>query len=232
MNVAIHQPQYLPWLPYFLKIEESDLFILLDTVAFQKNGLQNRNQIKTAQGAHWLTVPIRQHLGQEIRNVQIDNSTDWRRKHWQTIQQCYRKTPVFNEYARDLEALYAREWDALSELNIELISMMLRWMNIRTPIMRSSQMNATGAASDLVLNLCMEVGATQYLSGAGGKNYLEPESFEKVGVEIIYQQAALPETYPQLFPNAGFINHLAALDIVLNCGEAWRSYLPGEVAKQ
>jgi hypothetical protein len=232
MNVAIHQPQYLPWLPYFLKIEESDAFILLDTVAFQKNGLQNRNQIKTAQGAHWLTVPIRQHLGQEIRNVKIDNSTDWRRKHWQTIQQCYRKAPVFNECARELETLYAREWDGLSELNIELIHMMLRWMNIRTPIMRSSQMKATGAASDLVLNLCMEVGATRYLSGTGGKNYLEPKSFEKVGVEIIYQQAVLPETYPQLFPNAGFINHLAALDIVLNCGGAWRSYLPGEVAKQ
>lgn len=36
MKVAIHQPQYLPWLPYFTKIEESDLFILLDSVDFQK----------------------------------------------------------------------------------------------------------------------------------------------------------------------------------------------------
>lgn len=232
MNVAIHQPQYLPWLPYFLKIEACDLFILLDNVAFQKNGLQNRNQIKTSQGAQWLTVPIKQHLGQEIRNVKIDNSTDWRRKHWQTIQQCYRKAPVFNEYARELEPLYAHEWEGLSELNIELIGMMLRWMNIRTPIMRSSQMKATGAASDLVLDLCIEVGATRYLSGAGGKNYLEPESFENAGVEIVYQPIVLPETYPQLFPNAGFVNHLAALDMVLNCGAAWRSYLLAEGARQ
>ncbi len=93
-------------------------------------------------------------------------------------------------------------------------------------------MKATGAASDLVLNLCQEVGAKRYLSGAGGKNYLEPESFEKAGVEIVYRPSMLPEAYPQLFPNAGFINHLSALDIVLNCGDAWGSYLPEEVAKK
>lgn len=231
MNISIHQPQYLPWLPYFLKIEESDVFIFLDTVDFQKNGLQNRNQIKTAQGAQWLTVPVRQQLGQKIQDVIIDSSIAWRHKHWQTIQQCYRKAPAFKAYEKDLEDLYSREWEGLSELSIELTMLMLRWLNIRTPILRSSQMKATGAASDLVLNLCLEAGATHYLSGTGGKNYLKPESFEKAGIEIVYRSSVLPATYPQLFPQAGFINHLSALDIVLNCGEAWRRYLPDEVAK-
>ena len=92
-------------------------------------------------------------------------------------------------------------------------------------------MKATGAASDLVLNLCLEVGATRYLTGIGGKNYLDPESFGKAGVEIVYRPSVLPVAYPQLFPQVGFINQLSALDIVLNCGEAWRSYLPKEVAK-
>ena len=73
MNIGIHQPQYLPWLPYFLKIDQSDVFVILDTVDFQKNGLQNRNQIKTNQGAQWLTVPVRQQLGQKIIDVRVDN---------------------------------------------------------------------------------------------------------------------------------------------------------------
>lgn len=231
MNVSIHQPQYLPWLSYFLKIEESDLFIVLDTVEFQKNGLQNRNQVKTAQGAQWLTVPVRQRLGQIIRNVKIDNNSDWRRKHWQTIQQCYRKAPHFGAYEKHLEDLYAREWGTLNDLNVELMTLMLCWMNIRTPIVRSSHMKATGAASDLVLNLCLEVGATHYLSGMGGNNYLRPESFEKAGVEIVYRPVLLPDAYPQTFPQAGFINCLSALDIVLNCGDSWRRYLPKDVAK-
>lgn len=228
MKVSIHQPQYMPWLPYLTKIERSDVFILLDTVDFQKNGLQNRNQIKTAQGAHWLTVPVKQQLGQKIQDVQINNSTDWRRKHWQTLQQCYGKSPFFKAFQNELEGLYAQEWCLLNELNIELLTMMLQWMGIKTPIKRSSQMNATGAASDLVLNLCQEVGAKQYLSGMGGKNYLEPESFALAGVELVYLPAALPDSHPQLFPQAGFINHLSALDIIFNCGDAWRSYLPPE----
>ena len=230
MNVSIHQPQYLPWLPYFLKIEQSDVFIILDTVDFQKNGLQNRNKIKTVQGADWLTVPVRQQLGQKIIDVMIDNSTAWRRKHWQTIQQYYRKAKAFKDYQNDLETLYLKEWIGLCELNIEIIVMMMRWMNIQTPMLRSSQMKATGNASDLVLNLCLEVGATRYLSGAGGENYLKLETFQNAGVEIVYQASVLPETYPQLFPQAGFINHFSALDILLNCGAAWRNYLPVEVA--
>lgn len=231
MKVAIHQPQYMPWLPYFLKIDESDLFILLDTVDFQKNGLQNRNQIKTTQGAHWLTVPVRQQLGQKIRDVKIDNSTNWRRKHWHAIQLCYRKAQAFKKYEKELEELYTREWSGLSELNIELIILILRWMNIRTPIVRSSQMKAAGVASDLVLNLCLEAGGTHYLSGIGGKNYLDSEAFEKNGIEIDYRSSVEPEVYPQMFPQTGFINHLSALDIVLNCGDAWRSYLPEKVVK-
>ena len=231
MKVAIHQPQYLPWLPYLEKIEESDVFIFLDTVDFQKNGLQNRNQIKTAQGAQWLTVPVRQQLGQKIQDVKIDNSIDWRRKLWQTIRQCYAKASSFKAYEQDIEALYAREWSGLNELNIELTMLMLSWMNISTHIMRSSQMKATGVASDLVLSLCLEAGATSYLTGIGGKNYLDSESFDKAGVEIVYRPSSLALDYPQLFPKAGFINYLSALDIIVNCGESWRSYLPEEVVK-
>jgi hypothetical protein len=230
MIVAIHQPQYLPWLPYLRKIEECDVFIVLDAVDFQKNGLQNRNQIKTAQGAHWLTVPVRQQLGQKIRDVKIDNSTEWRRKHWQTLRQCYQKAPAFAMYAPALEQFYSCAWTGLNDLNIELLAMLMRWMNIHTPIMRSSQMKATGTASELVLNLCLEAGATHYLSGTGGKNYLEPEAFERAGVEIVYRPALLPVAYPQLYLQAGFINHLSVLDLLLNCGGTWRNYLPTEAA--
>lgn len=226
MNVAIHQPQYLPWLPYFLKIEKCDLFIFLDTVDFQKNGLQNRNQIKTAQGALWLTVPVRQQLGQKIYDVKIDNSKDWRRKHWQTIRQCYGKAAFFSLYEKDLEVLYTRDWHRLNEFNIEVITTMMRWMNIETPVMKSSLMSATGTASDLILNLCMEVGAKCYISGISGKIYLENEDFREAGVEIVYQPTILPETYPQLFPKAGFINRLTALDVLLNIGEDWKNYMP------
>ena len=229
MRVSIHQPQYFPWLHYFLKIEQSDVFIILDNVDFQKNGLQNRNQIKTAQGASWLTVPVRQQFGQKIFEVKIDKNSVWRRKHWQTIQNNYKKAKSFMAYKADLETLYMNDWEFLCDLNIEVISMMLRWMDIQTPLLRSSQMKATGNASDLVLNLCLEVGATNYLSGHGGEGYLKPDVFKSSGIDIIYQDYFQTKIYPQQSPQCGFIHDLSMLDIILNCGESWRNFLHSKV---
>jgi hypothetical protein len=226
MIVSIHQPQYLPWLPYFLKVEESDLFILLDTVDFQKNGLQNRNQIKTSQGAQWLTVPVRQKLGQKINEVQIDNQVDWRKKHWTTIQHSYGKALAFKCYSEELEDVFLREWLSLNELNIHLFTLMLRWLGIERRIQRSSNMAAEGNGSELVLNLCREAGAKRYISGTGGHNYLDEMAFKDEGVELVYRSSVLPEQYQQMYPQAGFLNSLSALDIILNCGQEWRKYLP------
>ena len=221
MIACIHQPQYLPWLPYFLKIQKSDLFVILDSVDFQKNGLQNRNQIKIDQGAHWLTVPIIHRHGQKILNTQIDNYSVWRRKHWLAIQNNYGKSPSYSKYKEDLQSIYERDWIGLCDLNIEIIKMMMGWMNIKTPIVRSSQLESEGSGSNLVLNLCLEVGATQYISGSGGKDYLDSEAFQNKGIDIIYQDNVLPKQYPQRFLNAGFINTLSAVDIIFNCGEDW-----------
>lgn len=102
-------------------------------------------------------------------------------------------------------------------------------MDITTPATRSSRMNATGTASELVLNLCREAGATCYVSGTGGKDYLDEAAFRQAGIEIVYRSAVLPQGYPQQFPKAGFLNDLSALDLVLNCGKSWRDCLPRAV---
>lgn len=225
--VSIHQPQYIPWIPYFMKVEESDLFILLDSVDFQKNGLQNRNQIKTSQGAQWLTVPVSQKLGQKISEVQIDNQTDWRKKHWQSIQFSYSKAGAYKVYVEELMEVFSREWFSLNELNIYLFTLMLRWLGIERKMVRSSEMETKGNGSDLVLNLCREAGAKRYISGTGGHNYLNEIAFKDAGIELVYRSSVLPEHYPQMYPKAGFINSLSALDIILNCGQEWRKYMPG-----
>ncbi len=225
MIVSIHQPQYAPWLPYFMKIAESDLFIYLDTVDFQKNGLQNRNQIKTSQGPIWLTVPIYQSLGQKISTTRIDNKVNWRVKHLRTLEQSYGKAPYFEEYFDDLVRFYEREWVFLSEMNVTLTMMMLRWFGINTPVQLASSMNSTGSASALILNLCREVGATHYISGTGGLEYLNLTDFEQAGVSVQFRKSVQPQ-YPQLWPKHDFIGSLSAFDILFNCGPSWKSYLP------
>ena len=229
MDISIHQPQYLPWLPYFTKIEQSDQFILLDSVHFQKNGLQNRNQIKTQQGREWLTVPVQQRLGQKINEVEIANGSQWRRKHWEKIQHSYRKARAFKAFEKEISTIFSHEWLELSKLNIYCTELMLELLQIETPILKSSQMKATGQSSDLVLNLCKEAGASRYLSGIGGQNYLKEGDFEDAGIEIIYQAPVLPEVYPQPFPQVEFFGDLSVIDILFNCGANWRDHMPRKV---
>ena len=226
MIVAIHQPQYLPWLPYLAKIAESDVFILLDSVDYQKNGLQNRNKIKTSQGAQWLTVPVHHHLGRKISEIEIDNRTNWRKKHWQSIQQNYARAGAGASYAGELEAVYGESWASLCDLNVRLLTLMLGWGGITTRVIRSSEMASVGVASELVLNLCVEAGATRYVSGTGGRNYLDDGAFRAAGIEVVYREASLPASYPQRHPDHGFLNDLSALDVILNCGPDWRTFLP------
>ena len=222
MKISIHQPQYIPWLPYFMKIDKSDIFIFLDSVDFQKNGLQNRNEIKTGQGRHWLTVPVNQCLGQKIKDTTINNNLNWKKKHLQSLKNCYSKSNFFHIYEPFLEELYSQEWNNLSDLNIEIIKKMMDWLGIETPTYKSSNMEIMGSGSDLVLDICKKSGATEYLSGVGGKSYLNLDSFISANIDVKFIDNDLPKSYPQLFKKIDFLNDLSAIDMIFNCGERWK----------
>tara|TARA_B110000858_G_C17730843_1_gene440026 strand:+ start:547 stop:1239 length:693 start_codon:yes stop_codon:yes gene_type:complete len=226
MKLSIHQPQYIPWLSYFLKIAQSDKFILLDTVSFQKNGLQNRNELKDSNGRFWLTVPIIHNTGQKIIDVKVNNKVNWRKKHFQSLLHCYKKSTYFNKYINEIEEIYLTEWDNLSDFNLALIYKILKWMEIETPILLSSRIKTQGSSSDLILNLCIENNASEYISGIGGDNYLNENDFELNKIKINRVKPIFPNEYPQQFKKTGFINDLSVLDILFNCGNDWKKYLP------
>ena len=154
MIISIHQPQYLPWDNFFKKIKKSDCFIFLDNVEFQKNGLQNRNQIKTSNGPIWLTVPIKQKLGQKISDVEIDNSKDWKKKHWKTISENYNKSKHFDNFKGNFQNIFLSNWNNLSELNIKIILEILMILNIKTKIYKASDLKVKGKSTELLVNLC------------------------------------------------------------------------------
>ena len=224
MILTIHQPQYIPWLPYILKIKKSEVFILLDSVSFQKNGLQNRNKIKTAQGSSWLTVPIIRNSGQKIIDTKINNSTDWKKKHWNTLLQNYNSSPYFHHYIKEIEEIYQYDWEYLSELNKAFLELILKWMNIKTKIILSSNLKSSGKGSELILNICKELGATKYISGMGGRNYLELDSFESEGIDIQFSEAKLAKNHYQNHASIGFLNDLSVIDLIFNCGNKWNDY--------
>jgi len=225
LKVSIHQPQFMPWLPYFQKIEQSDVFIFLDTVDYQKNGLQNRNKIKTPNGEQWLTVPVLAKLGQKIKDVEIDNTQKWKKKHLNALTQNYSKAKHFNLLSETVDSFYNNNWENLSELNINFTTSMLEKLEISTKILKSSDLHSQGSSSDLILNLCKELGATKYLTGSGAENYLKFGDFKEEGIDIEYFDCGSIEPYAQTFQKIGFVANLSALDIFCNCGQDWRKYV-------
>ena len=215
--VGIHQPHYLAWLRYFDKIAHCDLFILLDDVDFTRNGWQNRNKIKTSQGAQILTAPVRHKLGQKICEVELDGGP-WARKHASTIAQSYAAAAHFASYKEELAEFYQRPWKTLVELNRAHIEWQMRALGIDVPLVWSSQLGVESAASERLVRLIQAVGGDAYLSGRHALGeYLDPQLFAREGVELWIVDWDCPE-YRQLHSKQGFIKDLATLDVIFNHG--------------
>jgi hypothetical protein len=218
MIVSIHQPAYLPWLGYFDRIAKSDAFIFLDNVQFERNSFINRNQIKTANGPIWLTVPVRldAHFDKTIVEIEIDGRQNWRRKHLQSIEQSYSRTQDFAQKFSRLTAIYEDKTNKLVELCRGQLDFWLAELDITTRILRASEMPVAGRKSALVLNLCKHLGATKYLSGPLGRGYLDEAEFIKAGIDIEYHEFVHP-VYPQTYGE--FVPAMGVVDYWMNCGK-------------
>ena len=108
MRVTIHQPQFMPWLGYLDKIDQADLFVVLDSVQFKKNEWQNRNRIRTAQGWQWITVPVLHKFGQRLDEVRINQQRDWQGRHLRALEMHYGRAPYRDQYLGGLREIYRR----------------------------------------------------------------------------------------------------------------------------
>lgn len=220
MILSGHQPEYLPYIGFFYKMAKADKFILVDHVQFVKKNFQNRNRIRTAQGSDgwtWLTVPVITHgkRYQRIDEVEIDNSTSWGKKHWKTIFLNYKKAPFFNMYSDFFEKLYSKKWQKLADLNKNIIYYLKGELNIKTPIVKSSDYDFKKTKTELLIEMCKKIGADTYLSGSGGKIYVKEENFKKNNLKHIFSDFEHP-IYSQAFKP--FISNLSVIDLLFNYG--------------
>lgn len=230
MIVAAHQPHYVPWLGYLDKLAKADLFVVMDDLAFVPRNFHNRQHLKLAGGTGWLTVPIVHRRKRDaIMDKQIAGSSSpkhhWQHQHFRTLVTHYGGARHFADYADELRDVYTRPWTSLIALDLHMLALARRWLGIRTPIVRSSQLGLTGTKTDRLIDLCKRVGARCYLTGVGGSTqYLDVEAMGRAGIGIVWQHFEHPE-YAQRYPTVGFVPRLGFLDLVLNCGPASRDIL-------
>jgi len=217
MKIAIHQANYFPYPGFFKKISLSDAYVVLDKTQFQFD-ITNRNKIITPDGS-WtrISVPIKK--GQkffEIRNVEINNDLPWAEENWNLIHESYNKSPFFDLYKVFLDTMYKKKWNLIFDLNLQILKKIFDWLDIETEIVLESELNITGTSSKRLLNICKKLGADTYISGIGGKGYLDEKLFENNKIILKYQNYS-PIRYLQ-HASKSFIPNLSIIDLLANVG--------------
>ena len=161
-------------------------------------------------------MPVAAKAGQRLDEVLIQNTEQWGKKHWRTIEQSYRRAPYFRDYAGFLEETYGSSWETLNALNRHMLEFYLDALGISTRISYSSELEVQGEATERLINLIRAVDGTHYYSGAFALDaYLDAGMLEDAGVELQLQEWTAPQ-YPQLYGT--FIPDLSIVDLLMICG--------------
>jgi hypothetical protein len=214
MIVTIHQPDFLPWIGFFERWQNSDLYVVLDDVQFLRRGWHHRDKIKVKDGIKWLTVPVKKkgRYFQTINNVEIDYSTGWAHKHLKTLEMNYKKAQNFKYFHEKLKSVYGKNHSLLMDLNMDLLHLVAEELGINTPVVFSSGYSVKSTSTKKLVDLIKAVGGNKYLTGIGSKGYLDESLFSKESIKVLWQECEFP-IYPQL--HGKFEKMLSAFDYLM-----------------
>lgn len=231
VSVAVHQPNYLPWLGYFHKISRVDIFVFLDNVQFERRGYTKRTRVMGTDGKPlWLTQDI---CKQPVQDYLIQDVTfsdrHWISKHLKTLEAVYRKTPHFREVYGLIEKSLRNDTCRLAPFNGTLIQNLCTELGLPTRIMYASRigLGSFSSPSERIACITRHLGGTFYLSGAGAKAYNDIAVFKRHGIQLAYNDFV---TRPYLQRGREFHGGLSIIDALFNIGfEGVASLLqPGE----
>jgi len=215
--LGIHQPGYLPWMGFFKKMMNSEIFIFLDDSLFVKNNFYNRNKIKISSGPTLLTVPVFSHNDTLLKDVKIDNSKNWRKKHKKSILLNYSKANYFKDFSFFFENLFDKNFLYLIDLNMEIINFIVKQLDIKTKTSFSSELGISQNSSDRILEICKIVKADYYISGTTwARQHLKIDDFKRQKIDVEFQEFQHPE-YSQI--HGEFIPFMSVIDLLFNEGK-------------
>ena len=219
MIIAIHQPNFFPWLGYFKKIIESDLFVFLDDAQIPKKGGSwvNRVRIRMSDQGKWITCPILRPPGlQLISRVNINENVNWRSKIWKGIEQNYNKSPHWEKEHSWVYDLVVNRENNIAEYNIHAIKLICEKLEIHARFTRSSEgFSISDKATELLINIVKSLEGDTYLSGDGAGGYQEDDLFETAGICLQKLNFRHP-TYDQ--GGKDFLTGLSVVDGIFNVG--------------
>lgn len=220
-TIAIIQSNYIPWKGYFDIIQRCDEFLLFDEAQYTRRDWRNRNKIKTAQGAQWITIPV-QVKGKFFQRIDetLISEAGWVDDHLKSLRHAYAKAPFYKTHFPPLEALYeqVRGETRLSQINYVLLRGICDLLGITTPITWSTDYVSVEGKTDRLISLCQQANATEYISGPSARAYMDHALFEAANIQLTYMEYSGYAEYPQLYPP--FDHAVSVVDLILSVGDA------------
>lgn len=221
MIVAIHQPNFFPWLGYFNKIARSDYFVFLDDAQFpkKKGTWINRVKLLVSGKPAWVTAPIKRdyHGTLKINEMSFDDHEDWRRKILKTLEMNYAKAEFFDENYEKVRNLIENRQGNIADYNISVIRNLSSYIGLgHKCLVRASEYSVSSTATQRLVDLVKAVGGNTYLSGNGAEGYQENDLYQEHHIKLEFQDFNHP-TYLQVRSNE-FHPGLSIIDALMNLG--------------
>lgn len=219
--VAVHQPNYFPWLGYFEKIARSDVFVLLDDVQIGSRSLLNRVFVQTPAGQGYLRVPLRRHHRQDPINTVHPSSDDWQAQ-GAAMLEFYKNAPHFDACFPAVRSaiLDCHSGQTIAEINTSLLKRVCGLLNVDTEFVNSSDLGVASGKAQRMIDITKAVGGSVYYSGTGARGYQREADFQAAGLTLVYQDFhTFMETHPyEQHQGREFIHGLSVLDAMFNIG--------------
>ena len=224
-KIAIVQSNYIPWKGYFDNIAQVDDFILYDDMQYTKRDWRNRNLIKTPYGLKWLTIPVnvKGKYFQKINETKVSDKS-WKTAHLGLIKQSYKRAKFYKDTWEWLEEVYMNcNYQYLSEINLHFIKAINKLLNIKTEIHLSHDFELHNDRNMRLINICKDLGGTDYFSGSAAKFYIDEGLFKQNDINLHYFDYSGYQEYNQLYD--GFEHKVSILDLFFNLGDKTKFYL-------
>jgi hypothetical protein len=170
MIIAIHQPNFMPWYPFFQKLKAADIFVILSHCQYRKNYFQNRFNI----GAAWYTMSVKKGTDLIVNKQYANSIIDW--------NNIKSKLP---QYSEDLQVFDGCITETLNDTNTQIIKTIAELLNIQTTIVQDFATPLT--STKRLIEICKNYEATTYLSGPCGSQYMDIDMFKANNIAVNFQ---------------------------------------------
>ncbi|MBV6478194.1 MAG: hypothetical protein HGGPFJEG_00942 [Ignavibacteria bacterium] len=214
-KVAVMQPYFFPYIGYFQLINSANVFVNFDDVNFIKKGWISRNYILNKDKPFLFSIPLEKpSQNRLIRDLSINNVSDWKIKFLKTVSHFYKNAVCFNDVYKVIDDVINFESNNLSEFVLNSIKKIAGFLNIKVKFIDSSSKynNSDLKRENRIIDICKKEKAGEYINPIGGVALYSKSDFESCGIKLSFLKSGKIR-YKQF--NDNFIDNLSIIDILM-----------------